>query len=75
MTRVTNDIEALYEMLRGMGGLVGEFVPFFIALAIMLMTSVELTLILLMLVPLVGIATYFFRGATREIFRLVRNTV
>lgn len=75
MTRVTNDVEALYEMLRGMGSLVGEFVPFFVALAIMLSTSVELTLLLLLLVPLVGLATYLFRSATREVFRLVRNTV
>ncbi|MEX0942350.1 MAG: ABC transporter ATP-binding protein [Pseudomonadales bacterium] len=75
MTRVTNDVEALYEMLRGMGGLVGEFVPFFVALTIMLSTSVELTLVLLMLVPIVGLATYFFRRASREVFRLVRNSV
>ena len=40
MTRVTNDVEALYEMLRGLGSLVGEFVPFFVALTIMLSTSV-----------------------------------
>jgi ATP-binding cassette, subfamily B, multidrug efflux pump len=75
MTRITNDVEALYEMLRGMGSLVGEFVPFFVALGIMLSTSVKLTLILLALVPIVGIATYFFREATREVFRLVRNSV
>jgi ATP-binding cassette subfamily B protein len=75
MTRITNDVEALYEMLRGMGSLVGEFVPFFVALAIMLSTSVKLTLILLLLVPIVGLATYFFRRATREVFRLVRNSV
>lgn len=75
MTRVTNDIEALYEMLRGMGGLIGEFVPFLVALTIMLSTSVKLTLILLLLVPVVGIATFFFRRASREVFRLVRNTV
>ena len=75
MTRVTNDVEALYEMLRGMGSLVGEFVPFLVALTIMLSTSVELPLVLLMLVPAVGIATFFFRRATREIFRLVRNSV
>jgi ATP-binding cassette subfamily B protein len=58
-----------------MGGLVGEFVPFFVALTIMLSTSVELTLVLLMLVPIVGLATYFFRRASREVFRLVRNSV
>ncbi|MBL6690879.1 MAG: ABC transporter ATP-binding protein [Pseudomonadales bacterium] len=75
MTRVTNDIEALYEMLRGMGSLVGEFVPFFVALIIMFSTSVKLSLILLALVPVVGITTYFFRQASREVFRLVRNSV
>ncbi len=75
MTRVTNDVEALYEMLRGMGSLIGEFVPFFVALIVMFSTSVELTLILLALVPIVGVTTYFFRRATREVFRLVRNSV
>ena len=75
MTRVTNDVEALYEMLRGLGSLVGEFVPFFVALVIMLSTSVRLTLILLALVPFVALATFYFRRATREIFRRVRNSV
>ncbi|MDE0758302.1 MAG: ABC transporter ATP-binding protein, partial [Pseudomonadales bacterium] len=75
MTRVTNDVEALYEMLRGMASLLGEFVPFLVALTIMLSTSVELTGILLLLVPIVGVATFFFRRATREIFRRVRNSV
>ena len=75
MTRVTNDIEALFEMLRGMGSLIGEFVPFFVALAVMCSTSVKLTLLLLALVPVVGVATYFFRRASREVFRLVRNSI
>ncbi len=75
MTRVTNDVEALYEMLRGMGSLVGEFVPFFVALLVMFSASVKLTLILLCLVPIVGLTTYFFRRASREVFRLVRNSV
>lgn len=75
MTRVTNDVEALYEMLRGMGSLVGEFVPFFVALIVMFSASVKLTLILLALVPVVALATFFFRRASREVFRLVRNSV
>lgn len=75
MTRVTNDIESLYEMLRGMGGLVGQFVPFFVALAIMISSSIKLTLVLLLLVPIVATSTYFFRRASREVFRLVRNSV
>ena len=75
MTRVTNDVEALFEMLRGLGGLIGEFVPFFVALAVMLAASVELTLILLCLVPVVALVTHFFRRATREVFRQVRSSV
>jgi len=75
MTRVTNDIEALFEMLRGVGSLIGEFVPFFVALAVMFSTSVKLTLLLLGLVPVVGVATYFFRRSSREVFRRVRNSV
>ncbi|MBT4161401.1 MAG: ABC transporter ATP-binding protein [Gammaproteobacteria bacterium] len=75
MTRVTNDIEALFEMLRGVGSLVGEFVPFFVALIVMFGASVKLTLILLALVPVVGVATFFFRRASREVFRLVRSSV
>lgn len=75
MTRVTNDVETLYEMLRGIGGLIGEFVPFLVALVIMLSTSVRLTLILLLLVPIVAVATFFFRRASRDVFRLVRNSV
>jgi ATP-binding cassette subfamily B multidrug efflux pump len=75
MTRVTNDIEALFEMLRGVGSLIGEFVPFFVALAVMFSTSVKLTLLLLALVPVVGVAKYFFRRSSREVFRRVRNSV
>ncbi len=75
MTRVTNDIEALYELLRGIGTLVGEFVPFFVALGIMLAIDVELTLILLLALPIMGTVTYFFRRATRQLFRLVRLTL
>ncbi|MCZ6655908.1 MAG: ABC transporter ATP-binding protein [Gammaproteobacteria bacterium] len=75
MTRVTNDIEALYELLRGMGTLIGEFVPFFVALAIMLSIDVDLTLMLLLALPLMGTVTYYFRRATRKLFRLVRQTL
>ena len=43
MTRVTNDIEALYDLLRGLGTLIGEFVPFFVALTVMFAIDVQLT--------------------------------
>lgn len=75
MTRVTNDVEALYELLRGMGTLIGEFVPFFVALGIMLATDVELTLLLLLGLPIVGGVTMLFRNATQKLFRLVRMSL
>ena len=43
MTRITNDVQALFELLMGLGMLIGEFVPFFLGLAIMLAIDVELT--------------------------------
>ena len=75
MTRITNDVQALFEMLMGLGLLVGEFVPFFIALALMLAIDVQLTLYLLMAIPVFAVITYFFRMATRRVYRLIRNTV
>jgi ATP-binding cassette subfamily B protein len=75
MTRVTNDIEALYELLRGIGSLVGEFVPFFVALSIMLAIDVQLTLMLLLVLPIMGSATAYFRRTTQQLFRRVRASV
>ena len=75
MTRVTNDVEALYELLRGLGTLVGEFVPFFVALAVMLAIDVQLTLILLLALPILALVTALFRRKTRFLFRQTRQTL
>jgi len=75
MTRVTNDIEALYELLRGLGSLIGEFIPFFVALGIMLAIDVRLTLMLLLALPVMGAVTFYFRRVTRKLFRLVRMSL
>lgn len=75
MTRITNDVQALFELLMGVGMLIGEFVPFFIALLIMLAIDVKLTLLLLVAIPIFTVVTYFFRQATRQVYRLIRNTV
>jgi ATP-binding cassette, subfamily B, multidrug efflux pump len=75
MTRITNDVQALFELLMGVGMLIGEFVPFFIALVIMLAIDVKLTLWLLLAIPVFAFVTYFFRQATRRVYRLIRNTV
>ena len=75
MTRVTNDIEALYDLLSGIGALIGEFVPFFVALIIMLSIDAELTGVLLLAMPVMGAATFAFRRATRQLFRQSRQAV
>lgn len=75
MTRVTNDVQALFELLMGVGQLVGEFVPFFIALILMFSIDVELTLWLLVSIPIFVVVTWFFRQATRRVYRLIRNSV
>ncbi|MBV1904958.1 MAG: ABC transporter ATP-binding protein/permease [Pseudomonadales bacterium] len=72
MTRVTNDIEALFELLRGVGTLLGEFVPFFVALGLLLVVSVKLTLLLLLVIPVMAGITALFRRMTRQLFRAVR---
>jgi ATP-binding cassette subfamily B multidrug efflux pump len=75
MTRITNDVQALFELLMGLGMLIGEFVPFFIALFIMLAMDVQLTMYLLVAIPIFGVVTYFFRRATRKVYRQIRNSV
>ncbi len=75
MTRITNDVQALIELLMGLGALIGQFVPFFIALFVMFAINAELTLYLLGAIPLFVVVTYFFRQTTRKVYRLIRNTV
>jgi len=75
MTRITNDVQALFELLQGLGQLLGEFVPFFIALAIMSAIDVQLTLYLFIAVPIFAFITAIFRRATRRVYRRIRNSV
>jgi len=75
MTRVTNDIEVLFQLLSGLGVLLGEFVPFLVALGLMLAISAKLTGVLMLALPLVALATLIFRRTTRQIYRGIRNSV
>ncbi|MAN62035.1 MAG: ABC transporter [Parvibaculum sp.] len=75
MTRVTNDIETLFELLSGFGVLMGEFVPFFVAITIMVSINPELTGMLLLLMPIAAVATYIFRMASRKIYRDIRSSL
>ena len=75
MTRVTNDIENLFELLTGFVSRAGIVMPFFFALGIMLHASFKLTLIGLVIIPIAAVATYYFRMVMREIFRRIRDSV
>lgn len=75
MTRVTNDIENLFDLLTGFVSRAGIVMPFFFALAIMLHASLQLTLVGLAIIPVAAVATYYFRRVMREIFRRIRDSV
>ncbi len=75
MTRITNDVEVLFQLLAGLGLLLGELVPFFVALVVMFSIAPKLTWILLTAVPIVAFATWVFRRTTRRIYREIRNSV
>jgi ATP-binding cassette subfamily B protein len=75
MTRVTNDVEQLFQLLSGFGVLLGEFAPFVIALVLMIAMSAHLTGVLLLALPIVAVGTYFYRRATRGIYRDIRQSV
>jgi ATP-binding cassette subfamily B protein len=75
MTRVTNDVEVLYELLWGLGMLSGEIVPFALAVALMAIADPPLAALLLVAAPLVGLATWAFGRVTRRVYRAVRSSV
>ena len=75
MTRVTNDIENLFDLLTGFVARAGIVMPFFFALGIMLHASFKMTLIGLAIIPFAAVATYYFRMVMREIFRKIRDSV
>jgi len=75
MTRLTNDVETLFELLSGVGIMAGEFVPFFVALTIMVALDPTLTADLLPLLPIVLIATFFFRRISRRQYRAIRSSL
>ncbi|MEX1153863.1 ABC transporter ATP-binding protein [Parvibaculum sp.] len=75
MTRLTNDIETLFELLAGFGVLLGEFVPFFVAVSIMLALNPTLTMELMLLLPLAALATLIFRMVSRQVYRGIRSSM
>lgn len=76
VTRVTNDIDTISEVLSG--GFIMIVVDSILVVSIigfMFFLNVELTLISLSIVPLLFIVTYIFRNKVRKIFREIRKSV
>lgn len=75
MTRVTNDIENLYNLITSFIQIVADFVPFFIIIWVMFNMSVDLTLVGLGIIPIAVVATVVFRLIITKFFRLIRDSV
>ena len=75
MTRVTNDVEVLFQLLQGFGVLLGEFMPFVVAIGLMLLIDPALTGLLALALPFVALATFLFRRFTRRVYRAIRSSV
>mgnify|MGYP000878030675 len=76
VTRVTNDTEALNEMYTSvLTTLLKDIIMLAGIIAIMFRMNVRLTLISLVTIPLVVLATAFFRKKARQVYRNVRTAL
>ena len=74
ITRLTNDVDALNEFLsQGLVSLLGDSARLVFIVITMLIINWQLALISLMVLPIVGLATYFFQRTMRVAFRAVRQ--
>jgi ATP-binding cassette subfamily B protein len=75
MTRVTNDVEAINNMLSaGLVTLIGDFVMLFGIVTVLLIKDWRLALVTFSVLPLVFLATGFFRYYIRKSYRWIRGT-
>lgn len=76
MTRLTSDVDALNELFTaGITDLLGDLVMIFAIIGCMLWMDVRLTLISLLTVPLLWLATTWFRIGARKGFDMVRTRI
>jgi ATP-binding cassette, subfamily B, multidrug efflux pump len=74
ITRLTNDVDALNEFLaQGLVSLLGDSARLVFIVIAMLIINWRLALISLAVLPIVGLATYFFQRTMRSAFRAVRQ--
>lgn len=76
VTRVINDIETIADIFsEGLLSIVGDLLKLITVLVVMLAIDWELTLICLIPVPFLLLATYLFKNGIRKSFHEVRNEV
>jgi ATP-binding cassette subfamily B protein len=74
MTRLTSDVDALNELFTsGIIDLLGDLVMIFAIIGIMLWMDWQLTLVTLITVPLLSLATSWFRKGARRGYDMVRT--
>lgn len=76
ITRTTNDIEALSELLSdGVVNIMGDMFSIFFILYFMFSMSWELTLVAVSVLPILFYATFWFRSRVRDAFLNVRDQI
>ncbi|HLR76112.1 MAG TPA: ABC transporter ATP-binding protein [Balneolaceae bacterium] len=76
ITRTTNDIEALSELLSdGVVNVIGDLFRIFFILFFMFRMSWELTLVAISVLPILFYATFWFRSKVRDAFLNVRDQI
>jgi ATP-binding cassette, subfamily B, multidrug efflux pump len=76
MTRLTSDVDSLNELFTaGITDLLGDLVMIFAIIGMMLWMDVRLTLVTLLTVPMLWIATTWFRKGARKGYDLVRTRI
>src|SRR5438128_4389609 len=76
MTRLTADVDALNELFTsGVTDLLGDLVMIIAIIAVMIWMDVRLTLVSLLTVPMLFVATTWFRRGARRGYDLVRTRV
>lgn len=76
VTRVMNDADSISQMFTSVVvSLIQSFVKMVIILIILFIISIKLTLITLIIVPFVLVASYVFRSISRKSYRNIRDNI
>lgn len=75
LTRITNDVESLSELLTGVGALAGELIPLVVAMSVMLSVDAILTAKLSPFMLFVAGVIVIFRCYSSSIYQTIRATL